>query len=190
MYVCIIKSGAQHSLILCQLWTFFILTDCGRDLFLFFLWTSPRRLWSFSHPGAQDLSTIHFQLFILCISDIGNNPLCVSSLTLSSALSRISLSGKAPSRGIHWSRTSCGSENSSLTGTTRDPIGWSHALDNYRDKDTFIMPARGGDVMRGRWQQSSDTLTFMMSISSVGSRTKKWNASSHWGDLERSHTFR
>lgn len=64
---------------------------------------------------------------------------CVYSLTLSSALSRISLSGKAPSRGIHWSRTSCGSESSSLTGTTRDPIGWSHALDNYRDKDTFIM---------------------------------------------------
>lgn len=73
-------------------------------------------------------------------------PACVYSLTLSSALSRISLSGKAPSRGIHWSRTSCGSESSSLTGTTRDPIGWSHALDNYTGKDTLIMSVRGGDV--------------------------------------------
>lgn len=57
---------------------------------------------------------------------------CSRMYTLSSALSRISLSGKAPSRCIHLSRTSWGSDSSSLTGTTRDPIGWSHALDSCR----------------------------------------------------------
>lgn len=57
------------------------------------------------------------------------------SLTLSSALRRISLSGKAPSRGIHSSRTSCGLERSCLTGTTRAPIGWSHALDSYTGRE-------------------------------------------------------
>lgn len=58
-----------------------------------------------------------------------------SCLTLSSALKRISLSGKAPSRGIHPSRTSCGLESSCLTGTTRDPIGSSHALESYTGKE-------------------------------------------------------
>ncbi len=71
---------------------------------------------------------------------------CVCVFTLSSALSRISLSGKAPSRGIHWSRTSCGSESRSLTGTTSDPIGWSHALDNYRDEDTFVTSVVGAEM--------------------------------------------
>lgn len=63
-------------------------------------------------------------------------PVYVYSLTFSSVLTKISLSGKAPSSCIHWSRTSCGSESSSLTGITKEPIGWSHALDNYRDKNT------------------------------------------------------
>lgn len=68
------------------------------------------------------------------LRDNGNNPMCgcvCISPTLSSALNRISLSGKAPSKDIHWSRTSCGSDSSSFTGSTTDPIGWSHALDNY-----------------------------------------------------------
>ena len=55
-------------------------------------------------------------------------------LTLSSALSRIWLSDEAPSRGNHWSRTSSGSASSSLTGSTREPMGWSQALDNWDDE--------------------------------------------------------
>lgn len=135
-----------------QLWAVCVLTGCferplSGNHHLFFLWSSHTWLWSFSHLWAQDLSTSQCSSVILWIDDNGNNPpACVYSLTLSSALSRISLSGKAPSRGIHWSRTSCGSESSSLTGTTRDPIGWSHALDNYTGKDTLIMSVRGGDV--------------------------------------------
>lgn len=95
---------------------------------------------------------------------------CVYFLTLSSALSRISLSGKAPSRGIHWSRTSCGLESSSLTGTTRDPIGWSHALDNYTGKDTLIMSEveMFDTGSSGQALQAGSALTFTMSISSLG----------------------
>lgn len=76
------------------------------------------------------------------------------SLTLSSALNRISLSGKAPSRGIHSSRTSCGLESSCLTGTTSDPIGWSHALESYGGKEC----SKGKRWMRS-WhlQQWTDT---------------------------------
>ena len=55
---------------------------------------------------------------------------CGCVLTLSSALSSTWLSGEAPSRGNHWSRTSSGSDSRSLTGSTRDPMGWSQALDS------------------------------------------------------------
>lgn len=51
-------------------------------------------------------------------------------LAFSSALNRTWLSGKAPSRWNHWSTSSCGSASRFLTGSTSDPIGWSHPLDN------------------------------------------------------------
>jgi len=53
------------------------------------------------------------------------------SLTLSSALSRIRLSGEAPSRWNHWSSTRSGSDSSSLTGTTREPMGRAQLWDSW-----------------------------------------------------------
>lgn len=173
--MCINKPGTQHLLIFCQFWALFVLIGWSNNR-LFLLWTNHRRRWSLSHPWAQDLSTTHLLLAVLCSNDNANNGLCVSSLTLSSALSKISLSGKAPSKGIHWSKSSCGSDSSALTGTTIDPIGWSHALDNYRDKDTWITTVRVGDdpdSHRGLQLLVYSILTFIMSISSLGLRTRK-----------------
>lgn len=54
--------------------------------------------------------------------------------TLSSALSRIWLSAKAPSMLSHLSSISSGWERSSFIGRTREPSGWSHALESYVEK--------------------------------------------------------
>ena len=142
----IIKSDTQHSRMYWQLSAATVLTGNFEGL-VSFLWGGTGGLWRFYHLCVQDLSTLHSPSVILWTNgnDI-HSLIFFSSPTLSSALRRISLSGKAPSRGIHWSRTSCGFESSSLTGTTRAPIGWSQALDNCTVKDALIMSFRSGNV--------------------------------------------
>lgn len=131
----------QDSLMFRQISAIFLLTSCFGCFFSscdhdLFLRTICRWLWDFCHPCVKDLSRTQVQLVSVSVITALISA-HISAHTLSSALRRISLSGKAPSRCIHWSRTSCGSERSALTGTTRDPIGWSHALDNFRYQNTF-----------------------------------------------------
>lgn len=94
-------------------------------------------------------------------------------LTLSSALSRILLSGEAPSRWNHWSRTSCGSASSSLTGTTRDPIGWSQPLDNYNSKEQGIEKNHSIRMWDADPSNAWKYLAFTRSMWCLGSWTRK-----------------
>lgn len=173
-----------------HLWTFFLLASCCGCLFcvgagVLFLYSGHSRPWNFIHPRVKNLLMTHFQLGFLDVSHSNINVECTYLHTLSSALRRISLSGNAPSRDIHWSRTSCGSERSCLTGTTRDPIGWSHALESYTAKGHICDISQH---LKWRGQQQTlnaivlycvlycnkfRTFTFMMSISSLGLCTLK-----------------
>ncbi len=58
--------------------------------------------------------------------------ICVWFLTLSSALSRIWLSGIAPSRLSQRSSTRSFSSSSSLTGSTREPRAWPQLWESYK----------------------------------------------------------
>lgn len=105
--------------------------------------------------------------------------------TLSVTLIRIWLSGKTPSRLSQRSRTKPGSNRTVFRGRVKDPRDWPQLWDNWKKKhkkrkvflNTFYFET-GQNIF----------FTLTISVSSRGSRTRKWKASSQRGEVERSQT--
>lgn len=120
-------------------------------------------------------------------------------LTLSSALSRIWLSGMAPSRLNQRSSTRSFSFSSSLSGSTSEPRARPQLWESYthqthikytpeQKESCHYCPSDINAQLKINIYWKMQLLTLTTSVSSVGLWIRKWKASSHCGEVERLKT--